>query len=102
METFPSVLIITMILEEPEAGSSKIRESPGNSKSLYTLRRTTLHETEGDMAVFLFLREFQRKCTRCIHHEPFRSEHCVAQIFEGEAPDPLFISPGVDLTSGIF
>ncbi len=55
METFPTVLIITMNLEEPEAGSSKIRESPGNSKSLCALRRATLHETEGDMAVLLFL-----------------------------------------------
>jgi hypothetical protein len=59
METFPTVLIITMILEELEAGSSKIRESPGNSKSLCALRRATLHETEGDMAVLLFSGSFR-------------------------------------------
>jgi hypothetical protein len=30
------------------------------------------------------------------------SKRCAAQIFKGEAPDTLSISPGVDMTSGIF
>jgi hypothetical protein len=30
------------------------------------------------------------------------AEHCAEQIFEGEAPDTLFISPRVDMTSRIF
>jgi hypothetical protein len=30
------------------------------------------------------------------------AEQCAEQIFEGEAPDTLFISPRVDMTYGIF